>query len=206
MGLDLEEKARLLLFAQRQYIDTIKLGNAQWASASGFQIASLYEEFYEAFVHAPVPPELVGVANDGKRQIYFEELRKKIRVLLEKCLRVHEQNLLMMERLGVQNEWRDKSKLAYAKLQKLLDRASGSTLVDSTSPTSRMARPRPRRRPPRRSPRRPRCAPGPCRFPRPRPRRRPPLVGSLPSRNREGARPDDNRFRRPATGPVRQIL
>ena len=27
----------------------------------------------------------------------------------------------MLERLGVQNEWRDKSKLAFAKLQKLLD-------------------------------------------------------------------------------------
>jgi tetratricopeptide (TPR) repeat protein len=121
MGIDMEEKARLLLFAQRQYIDTIKLGNAQWASASGFQIASLYEEFYEAFVHAPVPPELMGKTNEEKREIYFEELRKKIRVLLEKSLRVHEQNLLMMERLGVQNEWRDKSKLAYAKLQRLLD-------------------------------------------------------------------------------------
>ena len=27
----------------------------------------------------------------------------------------------MMERLGVRNEWRDKSKLAYAKIQQLLD-------------------------------------------------------------------------------------
>ena len=27
----------------------------------------------------------------------------------------------MLERLGVQNEWRDKSKLAFAKLQKMLD-------------------------------------------------------------------------------------
>ncbi len=27
----------------------------------------------------------------------------------------------MLERLGVQNEWRDKSKLAFAKLQRLLD-------------------------------------------------------------------------------------
>ena len=27
----------------------------------------------------------------------------------------------MLERLGVQNEWRDKSKLAFAKLQRMLD-------------------------------------------------------------------------------------
>ena len=121
MGIDMEDKARLLLSAQRQYIDTIKLGNPQWASASGYQVGSLYEEFYDAFIHAPVPAELLGPAHAEKREVYFEELRKKIRILLEKSVRVHEQNLLMLERLGVDNEWRDKSKLAYAKLQKLLD-------------------------------------------------------------------------------------
>jgi tetratricopeptide (TPR) repeat protein len=121
MTIDMEEKARLLLSAQRQYIDTIKLGNPQWASASGYQIASLYEEFYDAFIHAPIPADLMGADNQEKREIYYEELRKRIRILLEKALRTHEQNLLMLERLGVQNEWRDKSKLAFAKLQKMLD-------------------------------------------------------------------------------------
>ena len=37
MGMDLEEKAHQLLASQRQYIDTIKLGNPGWASASGFR-------------------------------------------------------------------------------------------------------------------------------------------------------------------------
>jgi TolA-binding protein len=123
MSIDMEEKARLLLYAQRQYIEAIKLGNPQWASASGFQVGSLYEEFYDAFIHAPIPPELLGPnpTQAEKREIYFDELRKKIRILLEKSVRVHEQNLMMLERLGVDNEWRNKSKLAYAKLQKLLD-------------------------------------------------------------------------------------
>jgi TolA-binding protein len=121
MRVDMDEKARLLLFAQRMYIDAIKMGNPQWASASGYQVASLYEEFYDAFMHAPVPPELLGTGNEEKRGIYFDELRKNIRILLEKSLRWNEQNLLMMERLGVQNEWRDKTKLAYAKVQRLLD-------------------------------------------------------------------------------------
>ena len=34
-AIDMDDKARLLLSAQRQYIETIKLGNPQWASASG---------------------------------------------------------------------------------------------------------------------------------------------------------------------------
>jgi TolA-binding protein len=121
MSLDLDEKARLLLFAQRQYIETIKLGNPQWASASGYQIGSMYEELYDAFIHAPIPAELEGADNQEKREVYYEELRKKIRILLEKSLRTHEQNLAMLERFGVQNEWRDKSKVAFAKLQKILD-------------------------------------------------------------------------------------
>jgi TolA-binding protein len=121
MGADLEEKARLLLASQRQYIDTIKLGNPAWASASGFQIGSLYEELYDSFIHAPVPPELTRPDAREKLRVYYDEVRKKIRVLLEKSVRTHESNLLMMERLGVHNEWRDKTKLAYAKIQRLLD-------------------------------------------------------------------------------------
>ena len=58
MDRDLEEKAGLLLKAQRAYIDTIKYGNARWASAAGFQVGSLYEELYDAFVTAPVPAKL----------------------------------------------------------------------------------------------------------------------------------------------------
>jgi TolA-binding protein len=121
MGVDLDEKARLLLASQRQYIDTIKLGNPGWASASGFQIGSLYEELYDSFIHAPVPPELLRPDAHEKLDVYYEEVRKKIRVLLEKSVRTHQANLLMMERLGVTNEWREKSKLAFAKVQQLLD-------------------------------------------------------------------------------------
>jgi TolA-binding protein len=114
---DLEEKARLLLTAQRAYIDTIKFGNPAWASAAGFQVGSLYEELYDAFVNVPIPSDLSGEA----RVVYREELQKKIRILLEKSLRWQRENLLMIERLGVATDWAAKSKLAYAKLLKMLD-------------------------------------------------------------------------------------
>jgi TolA-binding protein len=117
MDKDLDEKARLLLTAQRAYIDTIKFGNPGWASAAGYQVGSLYEELYDAFVHVPVPAELGTEA----REVYLEELHKKIRILLEKSLRWQRENLLMIERLGVATEWADKSKLAYSKVLKLLD-------------------------------------------------------------------------------------
>jgi len=143
MAKDMDDKARLLLSAQRQYIETIKMGNPQWASASGYQIGSLYEEFYDAFIHAPIPPELIGDTNNEKREVYYEELRKKIRILLEKSLRTHEQNLLMLERLGVQNEWRDKSKLAFAKLQKMLDPSFKFDFADPSTAGSQSPAPPP---------------------------------------------------------------
>jgi tetratricopeptide (TPR) repeat protein len=114
---DLEEKAHLLLTAQRAYIETIKFGNPAWASAAGFQVGSLYEELYDAFMNVPIPPELDKEA----RTIYQEELFKKIRILLEKSLRWQRENLLMIERLGVSTEWAEKSRLAYTKLLRLLD-------------------------------------------------------------------------------------
>jgi TolA-binding protein len=142
MAKDMDDKARLLLIAQRLYIDTIKLGNPQWASASGYQIGALYEEFYDDFIHAPIPDDMKGEANAEKREVYYEELRKKIRILLEKSLRTHEQNLLMLERLGVQNEWRDKSKVAFAKLQKMLDPSFKFEFADpSSAPATNIAAP-----------------------------------------------------------------
>ena len=66
MAKDMDDKARLLLSAQRQYIETIKMGNPQWASASGYQVGSLYEEFYDSFIHAPIPPELLGDGEPGE--------------------------------------------------------------------------------------------------------------------------------------------
>jgi tetratricopeptide (TPR) repeat protein len=117
MDRDMEEKARLLLEAQRRYIDAIKYGHPGWASAAGFQVGSLYEELYDAFLGAPVPPDLDVTA----REVYAEELRKKIRVLLEKSVRWYRENLLMMERLGARSDWAEKSKVSYAKLMRLLD-------------------------------------------------------------------------------------
>jgi tetratricopeptide (TPR) repeat protein len=177
----LNDKAKLLLAAQRQYIETIKLGNPQWASAAGYQIGSLYEELYDAFVHAPVPGELLGEANREKRDVYYDELRKEIRILLEKSIRTHEQNLLMLERLGVQNEWRDKSKLAFAKLQKMLDPSYKFEFADPASAGSERVPPPP---PP---------APTP-----------PAGRGGTPEQGPTIRDPKDQAP--PATGPERQIL
>jgi hypothetical protein len=87
-------------------------------------VGSLYEELYDSFMNVPIPPEL----NAQARVVYQEELHKKIRILLEKSMRWQRENLLMVERLGVTTDWAAKSKLAYAKLLRLLDPTLPSTL------------------------------------------------------------------------------
>jgi TolA-binding protein len=181
MSADLDEKGRQLLIAQRHYIDTMKIGNPSWAAASGFQAGSLYEELYDAFMRVPVPPELIGPAAQEKREIYYGELRKKIRVLLEKSIRIYESNLLMMERYGVQGEWRDKSKLAYSKIQRLLDPSYRAEFADpgAASPAPAAAPPLPAQ-----------------------PSQRGPSDGT-PA---DGSGDERERKPRPAEQPVRQIL
>jgi tetratricopeptide (TPR) repeat protein len=150
MDRDLDLKASLLLQAQRGYIDTIKFGNAGWASAAGFQVGSLYEELYDAFMNAPVPKELKGEA----REVYVGELHKKIRILLEKSMKWQRENLLMIERLGVNTDWAEKSKLAYAKLQRLLDPKATPEELAPGAPHRDQAPPAPRA-PDRQSPDKP---------------------------------------------------
>jgi outer membrane protein assembly factor BamD (BamD/ComL family) len=137
MDKDLDQKASLLLQAQRSYIETIKYGNPAWASAAGFQVGSLYEQLYDSFMRAPVPPELQGEA----REVYQEELHKKIRVLLEKSMRWQRENLLMIERLGVNTDWAEKSKLAYAKLIKLLEPKIPGGSEDTSAPAAAPEKP-----------------------------------------------------------------
>jgi hypothetical protein len=61
-------------------------------------------------------------------------LHKKIRVLIEKSVRWQRENLLMIERLGVNTDWAEKSKLAYAKLLKLLEPKIPGVPADPAAP------------------------------------------------------------------------
>lgn len=116
LGRDLEAKARMLLVAQARFLDAMRLDNVEWATAAGFQIGSLYREFYDDLVGAPVPPALTGEA----REVYLEEVRKQVRTLLQKAISIHEKNLLMAERSGEKNEWVQRSNEQMEQLRKLL--------------------------------------------------------------------------------------
>ncbi|MBX5483386.1 MAG: tetratricopeptide repeat protein [Myxococcaceae bacterium] len=113
---DLEYKAELLLSAQGHYLRAIRMGNGQWATAAGAQIGMLYENLYEHMVSAPVPPEL----NAEEAEIYRQELRKKIRVLITKAINVYERTLEAAERIGAQNPFVERTRQSLKKMKELL--------------------------------------------------------------------------------------
>ena len=114
---DLEAKARMLLLAQQRYVDAMRVKHPEWATAAAFRIGNLYREFYDDLVGAPVPESLKGEARD----VYVEEVRKKVRNLLVKAVSFHEKNVLMAERTGEKNDWVTRSNQQLSELRQLLE-------------------------------------------------------------------------------------
>jgi tetratricopeptide (TPR) repeat protein len=137
---DLEAKARLLLMAQARFLDAMRVNNPNWATAAGFQIGSLYREFYDDLVGAPVPPGLSGEA----REVYLEEVRKQVKTLLQKAIAIHEKNILMAERIGEQNEWVKRSNEQMEQLRKLLVPGAAPSAAPIAEPPPAPPLPRPK--------------------------------------------------------------
>jgi tetratricopeptide (TPR) repeat protein len=113
---DLNHKAELLLSAQGNYLRSIRVGNGHWATASGSQIGAMYESLYEHLVNSPAPAEL----DEEEAQVYREELRKKIRVLLTKSINIYKRTLEAAERIGAQSAFVLRTRASLEKVKALL--------------------------------------------------------------------------------------
>lgn len=126
LGKDLEFKCELLLSAQGHYLRAIRIGDGQWATASGFRIGALYETLYEVMVNAKVPKEL----DEEQGQIYREELHKKVRILVSKAISTYERTLAAAERIGVDNPFISKTRESLDRLKQILLEAPTETPPD----------------------------------------------------------------------------
>jgi tetratricopeptide (TPR) repeat protein len=113
---DLEYKAEMLLSAQGHYLRAIRVGNAQWATASGERIGQLYETMYDAMTQAPAPTEL----DAEQSEIYRQELRKKVRVLVTKAINIYESTLEAAERTGSTGPFIEKAKASLERMKQVL--------------------------------------------------------------------------------------
>ncbi len=117
MEKDIEAKARAFLRAQAAYLRTIRLRVVGLVTAAGLQIGRLYEEFYRDLMEAPVPDDLTP----EEVEVYFEELRKVIRPLVDQAIHVYERNLVYARKLGADNEWVHETQARLARLEKFLE-------------------------------------------------------------------------------------
>ena len=130
---DLNYKAELLLSAQGHYLRSIRVGNGHWATAAGSQIGALYENLYEHLVNSPAPAEL----DAEEAQVYREELRKKVRVLLTKSINIYERTLEAAQRIGSQNTFVERTRESLQKMKALLLEDTDPEPVPMTAPAAR---------------------------------------------------------------------
>ncbi len=116
LGRDLETKAEMLLSAQGHYLRAIRIGNPDWAVASGFRIGELYDELYVQMTGA-APPAGLDAEHEAA---YREELRRKVRVLVTKAIAVYETTLATARRTGVENRFVEKTQSSLERMKKEL--------------------------------------------------------------------------------------
>ncbi len=131
MAEDFEKKLGLLTETQAAYNETIRAKHVYWVSAAGLQLGSLFEEFYDALMYAPVPEWL----NDSQRSEYYEALKLQLRPVVNKAIWVFEKNLDTATRLGYDNRFVEQTEEKLARLQGVL--LSGDTTIGRpTTPLS----------------------------------------------------------------------
>ncbi|MDF1563704.1 MAG: hypothetical protein P1V51_11720 [Deltaproteobacteria bacterium] len=114
---DLTAKGALLLSAQGHYLRAIRMGEAKWAAAAGYELGRLYEIFHRQITRARLPLELKDPA---ERLAYQQVLQAEVRALLEKALSAYERTLATAERIGVQGRWRERIEAGLDRVRSLL--------------------------------------------------------------------------------------
>ncbi len=112
---DLRDKIQLFEQSQSLYIRTIRLAHPYWTTASRYQIAKMYEDFYADLLTSEIP-ELT----DEEAELYFEELRKKLRPLMDRALQYYERTITLSERQGVDNQYTQMTQEALDRLKSYL--------------------------------------------------------------------------------------
>jgi tetratricopeptide (TPR) repeat protein len=125
----LDARAAHLLEAQRLYFDTMRWSEPYWTSAAGYQIGSLYDRFFQSIVTAPVPPASEPLSEEEQAEYdhtYRSTLAAHVEPLLRHSIRYWELTLQMIERTGVDSEWRPRIEADLVRVRQQLASLMGS--------------------------------------------------------------------------------
>lgn len=97
----LEKKCEELLSAQSRFLRAIQLGDAHTVAAAGYRIGSLYERLYDTIMALEAPAELTP----EQIEVYQEEVRDRVAVLVRKAIQVYEKALVIGRRAPTAADW-----------------------------------------------------------------------------------------------------
>ncbi len=122
MQRDAEQKSQLFLLARDRFVKAVEYKSPIWATAAVFQVASMYKEFWDAWMAVPIPADF---GPDEARE-YTKEVNEEagLRRLLEKALFFHEKNLTMARDARVDTGWSKQSGVEAESLRQLLAQLS----------------------------------------------------------------------------------
>lgn len=138
----LDQRARLVLDAQREYFNTIRHTNAEWAAAAGYRIGAMYDQLWQALMRAPIPPPDPGLDRSVVpiyEAEYRAELARHVRPLLRHAIRYWELTLMMVERTGVRTEWAERTRADLERMRELLLEQTDPVVAPEPAPAAAAA-------------------------------------------------------------------
>ncbi len=112
LNISLKKKKDLFQTVLQEYVSAGKFQVAEWTTASLFKTGLTFEDWADAFVNSPVPPEL----SSEEKQEYLNGLNQQAMPFRQKALDVYKANIASAEKSNIQNEWVEQSKQRMEKL------------------------------------------------------------------------------------------
>lgn len=108
----LKRKSALLKKAADAFLDTAKMGVAEWTTAALYQIGFTYESFSRALLDSP-PPDGLSAAD---KDLYVQQIDEFVIPIEERAIEAYETGWLEAKDLGIFNSWTAKMREALGRL------------------------------------------------------------------------------------------
>jgi tetratricopeptide (TPR) repeat protein len=132
MARDLEAKAELVLLTHERLTRAIAVGEPHWATAAGYELGAIQEEFWRAIVSAPIPPHLGPEAV----QAYTSEVHDQAREFLERSLTLYSRTVELAEVFRTTTRWSRAAEERAGVVADLLARERAGELVAPETETA----------------------------------------------------------------------